>query len=120
MIKLDFYWHILKPTLILHFFISCCHSQCNPKHFRSKTVNIQKSACLAAHCRRGMTVAGNHPASASSEAPGHVARMANDGKMTTSWQAADGDANPRWQLDIEGLYSIESVAISFSDSGHYQ
>jgi hypothetical protein len=46
--------------------------------------------------------------------------MANDGKMTTSWQAADGDANPRWQLDIEGLYSIESVAISFSESGHYQ
>ena len=65
-------------------------------------------------------IALNHPASASSEAPGHTAGLAIDGDMNTGWQAADGDLKTCWQVDLEGLYSIISVETTFGDQGNYQ
>ena len=65
-------------------------------------------------------VALNHPASASSEAPGHTAGLAIDGDVKTYWQAADGDANAWWQVDLEALYSIQSVQITFGDAKNHQ
>ena len=67
-------------------------------------------------------VALNHPASASSEAPGHTAGLAIDGDLKTGWQATENDANPWWQVDLEALYSIQSVETTFGDaaSHHYR
>lgn len=65
-------------------------------------------------------VALNHPVSASSEATGHAAGLANDGDLKTGWQAADNDANAWWQIDLEGLYSIQSVETTFGAEGSHQ
>ena len=62
----------------------------------------------------------NHPASASSEAPGHTAGLAIDGDLQTYWQAADGNANSWWQVDLEALYSIQSTQITFSGKANHQ
>ncbi len=62
----------------------------------------------------------NHPASASSEAPGHTANLAIDGDLKTGWQAVDTDRNPWWQVDLEGFYSIQSVQTTFGDGANHQ
>jgi len=67
-----------------------------------------------------LSIALNHPASASSEAPGHTAGLANDGDVNTGWQAADSNPNAWWQVDLEGLYSIQSVETTFGEKGNYQ
>jgi len=64
-------------------------------------------------------VALNHPASASSEAPGHTAGLAIDGNLNTGWQAEENDANAWWKIDLEGFYSITSVETTFGDKGNY-
>jgi hypothetical protein len=66
------------------------------------------------------TISLNHPASASSEAPGHTAGLAIDGNVNTGWQAADNDVNAWWQVDLEGLYSIQSVETTFGESANYR
>lgn len=65
-------------------------------------------------------VALNHPANASSEASGHSAALAIDGDGKTGWQATDTDANPWWQVDLEALYSIQSVETTFGAEGNHQ
>jgi beta-galactosidase len=65
-------------------------------------------------------IALSHPASASSEAPQHTADLAIDDDAKTSWQAADNDSKAWWQVDLEGLYSIESVRLTFGSNGNYQ
>jgi hypothetical protein len=65
-------------------------------------------------------VALNHPASASSEAPGHTAGLAIDGDVNTGWQAADNNPNAWWQVDLEGFYSIQSVETTFGDAANHQ
>lgn len=63
-------------------------------------------------------VALNHPASASSEAPGHTAGLAIDGDLKTGWQATDHDTQTWWQVDLEGLYSIQSIETTFGTEGN--
>jgi beta-galactosidase len=65
-------------------------------------------------------VALNHPASASSEAPGHTAGLANDGNSNTGWQAADNQSNAWWSVDLEGFYTIQSIETTFGDQANYQ
>jgi beta-galactosidase len=66
------------------------------------------------------TISTNHPASASSEAPGHSAGLANDDSVNTGWQAGDNDPNAWWKVDLEGLYSIQSVQSTFSAKGNFK
>ena len=66
------------------------------------------------------TISTNHPASASSEAPGHSAGLANDDSVNTGWQAGDNDPNAWWKVDLEGLYSIQSVQTTFSAKGNFK
>src|SRR5579859_3554583 len=44
-----------------------------------------------------LTLGMNNPTRASSEAPGHSARLANDGNPATFWQAGAGDTNAWFQ-----------------------
>ena len=62
----------------------------------------------------------NNPTLASSEAPGHAARFANDGSTPTFWQAQDDDANPWWQVDFERAVTMQQVKITFPAEGNYR
>ncbi len=58
----------------------------------------------------------NRPTDASSSAPGHSSRLANDGDAATFWQpAADGKAF--WQVDLEGRCRLKSVSLLFAGAG---
>jgi len=65
-------------------------------------------------------IAIDHPVSASSEAPDHGAKFANDGDMNTGWQAADNNPGAWWSIDMEGLNTISSVETTFGDAANYQ
>jgi len=65
-------------------------------------------------------IAIDHPVSASSEAPDHGAKFANDGDMNTGWQAADNNPGAWWSIDMEGLNTIKSVETTFGDAANYQ
>jgi hypothetical protein len=66
-----------------------------------------------------VNVARDRPSSASSEAPEHPARLANDGAPQTTWQAATDDSQPSWVVDLEGFYSISSTRINFGGVGSH-
>jgi hypothetical protein len=68
----------------------------------------QKKASVAA-----TDVAADHPVLASSEAPGHSARLVNDGSSSAGWQAADGKPGAWWQVDLEGGFAIRKVETTF-------
>jgi hypothetical protein len=70
--------------------------------------------------RQEQNIAINHPVGASSEADGHSAKFANDGDVTTGWQAADNHPGAWWQIDLESLNSISSVETTFGDAAYYQ
>ena len=66
-------------------------------HRRQNAAGETASVCAFHRHRRAaaslMTFGLNNPTRASSEAPGHSGRLANDGNAATFWQADAGDAN---------------------------
>ncbi len=58
-----------------------------------------------------------NPTRASSEAPGHLGRGANDGSALTTWLAQAGDVNPWWRVDFERVIAIKSVRLYFPAAG---
>jgi beta-galactosidase len=61
-----------------------------------------------------------NPTRASSEAPGHSGRLANDGDTATFWQAADGDTNPWLAIDLERLVNMSQVKLTFPRPGAWR
>lgn len=61
----------------------------------------------------------NNPTRASSEAPGHSRRLANDGDPATSWQADPADPTPWWQVDFERVLTVAQVKLRFPDDSAY-
>ena len=55
----------------------------------------------------------NSPTRASSEAPGHSARLANDGNPATFWQADAGDTNAWLQVDLERIVTVSKTKLTF-------
>jgi hypothetical protein len=74
----------------------------------------------AASSPADQNIALNHPASASSETPGHTAGLAIDGNTSTAWQAADNQPGAWWQTDLENFYSLTSVHTTFPAPGNYR
>jgi beta-galactosidase len=62
----------------------------------------------------------DNPTRASSEAPGHSARAANDGNSATFWQANEGDFNAWWQVDMERLVTVERIKLTFPSEKNYR
>jgi hypothetical protein len=62
----------------------------------------------------------NTPTSASSEAVGHSARLANDGDASTFWQARNAGAGAWWQVDLERLVVVKQTKITFPAQGNYR
>jgi beta-galactosidase len=60
------------------------------------------------------------PTRASSEAPGHSGRLADDGDATTSWLATADDHSPWWQVDLERLCVLSAVNLTFPSPGDYR
>jgi len=65
-------------------------------------------------------VALNRPTTASSEAPGHSAALADDGNDSTFWSATDDKPGAWWQVDLESPFSINTVETTFLAEGPYQ
>jgi beta-galactosidase len=62
----------------------------------------------------------NNPTRASSEAPGHSARLANDGNQATFWQAAAGDTNPWLQINLERIVTVSKTKLTFPTEGNWR
>lgn len=62
----------------------------------------------------------NNPTRVSSEAPGHSGRLANDGNPATCWQAATGDTNAWWQVDLERIVTVRQVQLTFPVAGNWR
>ncbi len=62
----------------------------------------------------------NNPTRASSEAPGHSGRMANDGIPATFWQANASDANAWLRVDLERIATISRTKLIFPTEGNWR
>ena len=61
-----------------------------------------------------------NPVRASSEASGHSGRLANDGNPATFWQAAEGDTNAWWQVDLERIVTVSRTRLAFPAEGNWR
>ena len=62
----------------------------------------------------------DNPTRASSEAPGHSARLANDGNPATFWQADAGDVNPWFRVDLERVVTVSKINLRFPSAGNWR
>ncbi len=62
----------------------------------------------------------NNPTRASSEAPGHSARLANDGDTATFWQADAADANVWLRIDLERFVAVSRTKLTFPTEGNWR
>jgi hypothetical protein len=61
-----------------------------------------------------------NPTRASSEAPDHSARLANDGNAATFWRAAGTDTNAWWRVDLERPVNVTETKLTFPTAGAWQ
>lgn len=61
----------------------------------------------------------NNPTGASSSAPEHSSRLANDGDPATYWAAAAGDAMPALTIDLERVVEIHRLTLTFPQAAAY-
>jgi hypothetical protein len=64
-----------------------------------------------------LTLGLNNPTRASSEAPGHSGRFANDGNAATFWQAGPADTNAWLSVDLERFVTVSNVKLAFPFEG---
>jgi len=64
-----------------------------------------------------ITTGRDNPTRASSEAPGHSGRLANDGDSTTFWQADTGDTNAWLRVDLEKTVTVNQMKLTFPTEG---
>jgi beta-galactosidase len=62
----------------------------------------------------------DNPTRASSEAPGHSARFANDGNPATFWQADAGDTNASFRVDLERVVIVSKIKLTFPTPGTWR
>ena len=62
----------------------------------------------------------DNPTRASSETPGHSARLANDGNPATFWQAGSGDPNAWLRIDLERVVTISKTKLAFPIAGNWR
>ena len=66
------------------------------------------------------TFGADNPTRASSEAPGHSGRLANDGNPATFWQAAAGDTNAWLRVDLERIVAVQKTKLTFPAEGNWR
>lgn len=61
----------------------------------------------------------NNPTGASSSAPHHSSRLANDGDPATYWAATAGDATTALTIDLERVVEIHRLTLTFPQAAAY-
>lgn len=61
----------------------------------------------------------NNPTFASSSAPAHSSRLANDGDPATYWSPAPDDSEMTLAIDLERVVEVHSLTITFPQSAPY-
>lgn len=62
-----------------------------------------------------INLVAERPTRVSSSSDGHSPRLANDGTPSTYWEAASGSGKAAWwQVDMENIYSVKKVALTFN------
>ena len=74
----------------------------------------------AAQSPRQVALGKDAPTRASGEAPGHPARLANDGADSTFWSAPSDAAGAWWEVDLERLCVVEQANLTFPSPGGYR
>jgi beta-galactosidase len=67
-----------------------------------------------------LTLALNHPTSASSSGGTTTPALANDGNAGTAWQAAGTDTTAWWQLFLEVARTVNTLQVTFPAAGNYR
>lgn len=62
----------------------------------------------------------DNPSRASSQAPDHSSRLANDGNVATFWQAAGGDTHAWWEVDLERLLTVTKTRVTFPAADNHR
>ncbi|OIQ91753.1 beta-galactosidase BoGH2A precursor [mine drainage metagenome] len=78
------------------------------------------TAAAAAEAARTFGI--QNPTRASTEAPGHAARLANDGNPASCWEPEPGDRTPWLSIDLERIVTVKAVHLIFPTVGswHYR
>ncbi len=94
------------------------------RYVPGKTPAVQPRPYLRFSAAQGnastLTLGMNNPTAASSEAPGHSGRLANDGTAATFWQAKTGDRNPWLQIDLERIVTASKTRLTFPTDGNWR
>jgi len=61
----------------------------------------------------------NNPTGASSSAPDHSSRLANDGDPATYWAATAGDGTAALTIDLERVVEIHRLTLTFPQAAAY-
>ena len=95
-----------------------------PKFIAGKTAPVKPRPCVRYNPAQGMdftaTFGMNNPTRASSEAPGHAGRLANDGSQATCWQAAAGDTHAWLLIDLERFVTVSKTKLTFPTEGNWR
>ena len=95
-----------------------------PKFIPGKTPSVKPRPYLRFSAAQGsastLTLGMNNPTTASSEAPGHSGRLANDGTSATFWQAKAGDTNAWLQIDLERIVIAGKTKLIFPTEGNWR
>ena len=95
-----------------------------PKFIPGKTASVEPRPYVhfTSESTTGTLIAYglNNPTRASSEAPGHSGRMANDGNPATFWQAVPGDTNPWLQINLERIVTVSKTKLIFPTEGNWR
>jgi hypothetical protein len=67
-----------------------------------------------------VTLGTENPTRASSEAPGHNGRFANDANPATFWQANAGDTNAWLRVDLERIVTVQKTKLTFPTEGDWR
>jgi hypothetical protein len=99
-------------------------SRGEPKFIAGKTPSVQPRPYVrfTGNCANGspVTLGTENPTRASSEAPGHSGRLANDGNAATFWQANAGDTNAWLRVDLERIVTVQKTKLTFPWEGNWR
>ncbi len=99
-------------------------SRGEPKFIAGKTPPVKPRPYVrftgTANAASLMTFGQGNPTRASSEAPGHSGRFANDGNAATFWQADAGDRNPWLIIDLERIVTASQTKLTFPAPGNWR
>jgi hypothetical protein len=97
-------------------------SRGKPKFVAGKTPSVQPRPYVrftGNNANSLVTLGRENPTRASSEAPGHSGRLANDGNPATFWQAAAGNTNAWLRVDLERIVTIQKTKLTFPTNGNW-